>query len=563
MKMRLKLLAAGLVTACLPYGQASSNPVPAPLNIERDITQEITSFSAPSLLAPEADVSSQLLNVPDFIEVLGDVSVDFPSHLASLSNDIVLFWQDFHGMAVQPKDVQNFKDWVWTELQSLGYLAYVILGTDTQADGKTSLHVAALSPRLNDIRFNFIPSQQDTDLDSRFTEQFLEFHQVNELVDITRLESTLDSLSYRFPYQMSISLRQLDAENIDLIVNVEDRPYEPGQFQRGFAELNNYGLSSYGREQFLIVGQWTGATPLSEVLVVAQVSRGVRYARLQYSDLLQGTGVRWNTWLSTSHSQIASNRYFDRSHMIGMGLKDRRTLGRNGVMFVSSDLSHRASGSAIESLRLSAKSDTQLSISALTNSYLFNAPTHFLTTESAVVIGELRIQSQDFDYGLDVNNIEGAYYLFKHNGLWVNNFAPLLGFSSEIHWSGQLANRNLDTYNQFSPSGIRGLRAFYSNEGTGDQGARVSFELKYKIDDQATIAGFYDTAYVQDRIFPVADHQNNYRLHALGVYLDGREYEYTYRVTLAKSLGSTPSVPNAITSDIGDIFLGLAIRRAF
>ena len=50
----------------------------------------------------------------------------------------------------------------------------------------------------------------------------------------------------------------------------------------------------------------------------------------------------------------------------------------------------------------------------------------------------------------------------------------------QILGSMQLANKNLDSSEKFTLGGIGGVRAYPSGEASGDEGRKISFDLKYK-----------------------------------------------------------------------------------
>lgn len=58
--------------------------------------------------------------------------------------------------------------------------------------------------------------------------------------------------------------------------------------------------------------------------------------------------------------------------------------------------------------------------------------------------------------------------------------------------TGQLAGKNLDSAEKFSLGGAGGVRAYPSGEGSGSEGQVINLELRARLRDAFTMAGFYD-----------------------------------------------------------------------
>ena len=118
---------------------------------------------------------------------------------------------------------------------------------------------------------------------------------------------------------------------------------------------------------------------------------------------------------------------------------------------------------------------------------------------------------------------------------------------------GQLALKNLDTTEQFRIGGPDGVRAFAPGEGTGDEGAVLSVELRLlpieawlgRMAREMVLSTFVDTGYVRYRHSPAVDatgtHKNTGMFTGAGIGLSWVQgTDYAMRFSLATPLSGTP-----------------------
>ena len=104
---------------------------------------------------------------------------------------------------------------------------------------------------------------------------------------------------------------------------------------------------------------------------------------------------------------------------------------------------------------------------------------------------------------------EGGFGKFKTALTWQQ---PLTTQTSAfISYTGQLANKNLDSSEKMQLGGINGVRAYPTGEGSGSDGQLVQMELRHQLDNGVTVAGFYDWGKVwqqHDPNFPGGPQKN-------------------------------------------------------
>jgi len=102
---------------------------------------------------------------------------------------------------------------------------------------------------------------------------------------------------------------------------------------------------------------------------------------------------------------------------------------------------------------------------------------------------------------------------------------PLAGWQIQASLSGQLADGNLGSAEQFTLGGAYGVRAYPTNEGVGDEGALFKFELQRELGSGWQAQLFYDAGYIRqhkhtwDGWRDGSDQPNAYRLAGAGAGL--------------------------------------------
>jgi hemolysin activation/secretion protein len=84
----------------------------------------------------------------------------------------------------------------------------------------------------------------------------------------------------------------------------------------------------------------------------------------------------------------------------------------------------------------------------------------------------------------------GSYNKVKVTGTWQE---PLTTKTSAfVSYTGQLADKNLDSSEKMQLGGMNGVRAYPTGEGSGADAQLVQLELRHQLDSGVTLTGFYD-----------------------------------------------------------------------
>jgi hemolysin activation/secretion protein len=118
-------------------------------------------------------------------------------------------------------------------------------------------------------------------------------------------------------------------------------------------------------------------------------------------------------------------------------------------------------------------------------------------------------------------------------------------------FSGQWANKNLDSSEKFYLGGSSGVRAYPSSEAGGTLGQMLNIELRWQVADSWNVTGFYDQGRIsvnKNNEFSGAPAVNAFALKGSGLAVGWRNNEgLSVQATYARRIGNNP---NPITTEI-------------
>lgn len=113
-------------------------------------------------------------------------------------------------------------------------------------------------------------------------------------------------------------------------------------------------------------------------------------------------------------------------------------------------------------------------------------------------------------------------------------------WSTAVHLRGQLASKNLDSFNQFTLGGPSGVRAYPAGEATGDQGWLAQLELRYAYSPSLSPSLFLDAGAIDINKKPFFSGDNRRNLAGAGAGLRGTHQAFDWQAWLAWRLGGPP-----------------------
>lgn len=509
--LALRSLSCAVLALCSAstWAQAQNQaPVVDHAAAQRGVEQSLGTLQQPVLpLAAPERASVPFSPSESDIDLFVGVQVQTPSQLPRLAQQIESYWQPFLQQPVRGVKVNEFKSWLWDHLQRQGYLGYITVQPQMVGLG-TVLDVRVQSPTIGRTTVLSLDRQEHHPLAQLVAQRFAKAHPEGTLVDVQGIEALLNAIAYDLPVTLEASLRQVGTEKVDVVIGLRDISTTPGQITSGVLQLNNYGLKTYGREQLLGVVRVAGPTPLSEFVGVAQVSKGVGYLRGEYSQPIEGWATRWNVYGTTVRSkadtaqELATFTQRGQSHELGAGLTTLLNTNRAGTWHSVAELSQRQSKSKLtthstgDTVTTRDRRDNQLRLGIKSSHKLSYADR--LTSETTLTLGHLKLKPLDASFGQpDAVNEQGSYQRLEHNGALQKVLPADERWTFTTRWRAQTVSQNMDSYNKMALGGVNGIRAFDSDEGVGDQGVQVSFDLTRQINPNFYAGVFYDAGRVR------------------------------------------------------------------
>jgi hemolysin activation/secretion protein len=153
----------------------------------------------------------------------------------------------------------------------------------------------------------------------------------------------------------------------------------------------------------------------------------------------------------------------------------------------------------------------------------------------------------------DLNKINGNFNKLRTNITFIEPWTP----KTDVYmgFTGQLADKNLDSSEKFQLGGAMGVRAYPTGEGSGSDGKMLNLEIRHRLDNGVTVTGFYDWGHVEDLHTPnPASNNSNNSYDLKGFGLSGA---YTFRngvtakATWATREGDNPNpkIPSGTDQD--------------
>ena len=185
----------------------------------------------------------------------------------------------------------------------------------------------------------------------------------------------------------------------------------------------------------------------------------------------------------------------------------------------------------------------------------FNKVSGLFNYNFTVSHGQIRLQEGSSYQATDStgNRTEGDFNKLRVNLSYLEPWSSNTDFF--VGFSGQLADKNLDSSEKFQLGGAMGIRAYPTGEGSGSDGRMLNFELRHRLDNGVTLTGFYDWGHVDELHNPNENNpslKNSYDLKGFGL---SAGYNFSngvsVKATWATREGSNPNpkIPSGLDQD--------------
>ena len=559
---KLGLVASACICALSLQGAHAQTTGPTAADVQRSIEQSRPDMSrtAPK---PAAKKPSAPATTDQGFARLNAVQVNSPL----FQNELMAYWASEINKPVPAQKLADFKAFAWELFQNKGYLAYITTSAQPTPEGSV-LTVNVAFPTVGKVSVVTVDGDKGKEFADEVARRFTAIYKAGTPVDVQGFENQLNAAAYDLPVDLEVSMRQVNDKVVDVVINLRPVDHKAGAVLGGLVQFNNYGLTQFGREQLLGNVRIAGFTPLSELSLTTQQSRGVGYYRADYEAPIVGTGMRWKVYGSEVRSEATNVRGL--SNEVGAGLTKLLSTDRDGRWYASTEVSRRETKNWTAGIEKADRVDNQLRLKLRVESAKgwvdnFNNEVTFFT-------GQMNLDRNATDKSEDSlsqggHGVAGAYQKIEMNGGLSHALDNERIYTGSIRWRAQAASKNLDTYNRFSLGGINGIRAFTALDGVGDQGAQMSFDITHQIVPDVYGSLFYDVGVVKNYRKPLSTDSDTgyYTLQGAGWQVGGKVQDVNWSLSVAHAIGKTPGagVWNATNTVIGDWRVNLAITKPF
>lgn len=341
------------------------------------------------------------------------------------------------------------------------------------------------------------------------------------------------------------------AGQTDLVLQMADEPRLTGN-----VTTDNTGAVSTGSRRVMVSLNMNSPTLRGDALNFnTMMSQGTEYSRAAYGLPLGSDG--WRVGLSTSRLNY---------NLISAAYKDLNAMGNSTTTGVELSYPWVRTRSFNLNTNLSAdKKEYNNSSSGATTSVYKNTPLSLTLSGNsfdsiglggansfswAMTSGRLNLDGSPTQ-GSDASTTQSAGGFKKIRYAFSRQQQLVSSLSLYGTFSGQLANKNLDSSEKFYLGGSSGVRAYPSSEAGGTLGQMLNIELRWQVADGWNVTGFFD----QGRIhvnkyndYSGAPAVNALALKGSGIAVAWRSNEgLSVQASYARRIGNNP---NPITTEI-------------
>ena len=562
---KLGLVASACICALSLQGAHAQTTPPSAADVLRNIEQNKADINRAAPKRAPKQPSAPATTDQGFAR-LSSVQVNSPLY----QEQLMAYWVSEINKPVPAQKLADFKAFAWELFQNKGYLAYITTSAQPTAEGSV-LTVNVAFPSVGKVSVVTVDGNKGKEYADEVARRFTNVYKAGTPVDVQGFENQLNAAAYDLPVDLEVSLRQVNDKTVDVVINLRPAESNPGKVLGGLVQFNNYGLSQFGREQLVGNVRIAGFTPLSELSLTTQQSRGVGYYRADYEAPIVGTSTRWKVYASEVRSEAINADVRGLSDEVGAGLTRLLSTDRHGRWLAGTEVSRRQTKNWNTGSETANRVDNQLRLKLRADSskgWVDN-----FSNEVTFFTGQMNLdrntsdKTTDADPSLGGHGVAGSYQKIEMNGGLSHALDKERIYTGSIRWRAQAAAKNLDTYNRFSLGGINGIRAFTALDGVGDQGAQMSFDITHQIVPDVYGSIFYDVGVVKNYHKPLATDTDTgyYTLQGAGWQVGGKIEDVNWSLSVAHAIGKTPGagVWNATNTVIGDWRVNVAITKPF
>ncbi len=526
--MRCKLFKNSLmylivtIIAFYSHSLMAADSLDALKNIQQSPLERQTDFA--SGLRGESQIDNQSLGELLIYDVKSDI----------LQPEIKSYWNNQVGKPLTKQEIKNFKSWAWSKFRDAGYLAYVNT-EEVQVDGGLKLYISVITPKLGKVDLQLdglnLSDSEKALLQNRLIQGFTEGHGI----DTMKLDNRLQNANFGYPFEFDANLRQVKPGITDMTLTSRNMAHTSGKMLNGLVQVNNYGLTQYGKAQLMGLISYSGFTPLSQLKLSAQLSEGIKYGRMQYDTpipFLRGEGRVYGSYADFGSIKTSTSATQGDSLELGFGMSHLLGFTHYAAIKSHLDISARQTANQLKSSGLSLNDmrsyQGKLAIS-LDNSKV----------DADQYDANLTLTGGNYDNADPTSKLAGDYSKLEANARFVKSMDQQKSLLFQTRFHGQIAGTNLDAYDRISIGGLSGVRAYTSIDGVGDQGATLNVDIIKKLPYQQYVGAFYDVGFVKPFKHAATGVYNDvYTLQGVGFQYGLNYKNVSFAASLAKGIGT-------------------------
>lgn len=364
-------------------------------------------------------------------------------------------------------------------------------------------------------------------------------------VDLKALDIFLRKLEFQAKETVETELNSADGEMVDFKFSVVKRRNLPDT--KFTASFDSMGDNSFGKERTMLTYTSQVFSPGDQFAAQYLKSIGQDYLSLRYEapapDYLP---LRMSVYLNGLEYQVKDSppKQFQHGYatIAGVEFSTPRFLWLDGQMLNSVGYEYKRSNDYVNDILTYGKKIDSIHLKSVQTGYMAGR----LNVLADLTVGELWYDHDGFLYPFDEKLIHAEKDFLKLN-LEAQFEQPITRSSQFVLKArGQYADKNLDSLEKISITGINGVRAYNSDVGTGDEGiyAGVEYRKFFSIMDfQLQGSIFYDIGQVRAAKYQYYDAVNEGTFQGLGVGLTVRNGNFIFQTTYSENLGSSALSP--------------------
>ena len=295
------------------------------------------------------------------------------------------------------------------------------------------------------------------------------------------------------------------------------------------------------------------------------VSQGSTYVRLAYTVPLGTDGLRLGANGSWMQYRLVNEQY-NASGLGGQGTASSAGLdlsypllrARSRNLYATLGLDSKRFNNLTGASTTSAYGVTPLTLGLNGNMFDSLAGGGANGASLALTVGELDLSGSPTQAGdATTTQAQGQFAKLRYSLSRQQQIRP--DWSVYALFSGQWADKNLDSSEKFYLGGNSGVRAYPSSEGGGAVGQIANLELRWQLPGGFNLLGFYDIGQITvnpRNQFSGAPALNQYSLSGAGFSLGWQALQSAaVKATWARRIGSNPNATSAQTDQDGTLVL--------